>query len=139
MGRNLAGNAGRPRILIVEDNPLNMELTAGLLECAGYEAIEAWDAENGIRLAREMRPELILMDIALPGMDGIAAARILKEDPCTNCIPIIALSAHAMNGDERNAYEAGCEAYITKPISSRNFAREISAFLGHRLSQAKAE
>ena len=138
MRRKFGQVSGRPRILIVEDNPLNMELTAGLLERAGYETLEAFDAESGVRLARERRPELILMDVALPGMDGIEAARVLKDDPDTGSIPIIALTANGINTDEKAAYDAGCEGYITKPISIRNFTREISAFLGHRLSKARA-
>ena len=80
---------GRPRILIVEDNPLNMELAAGLLETAGFETIEAWDAESGVRLARERLPELILMDVALPGIDGIAATRAtgssVSSQPTSPC------------------------------------------------------
>ena len=138
MRRKAGGLLGRPTILIVEDNPLNMELTAGLLETAGYKTIGAWDAESGVRLAREKQPHLILMDVALPGLDGISAARILKEDPATLDIPIIALTANAIREDEELAYEAGCDAFMTKPINIRNFPKEISVFLGHRLSRAGA-
>ena len=122
--------SGRTKILIIEDNPLNLELAAGSLEWAGYEPIQALDAETGICMARSEHPAMVLMDMALPGMDGISATKLLKSDPQTCCIPIVAVSAHAMTTDEQLAFAAGCEGYITKPINVRTFARQISAYLG---------
>jgi CheY-like chemotaxis protein len=116
-------------ILIIEDNKLNAELAAGSLECAGYETIQANDAETGIQIAHSENPSLVIMDIALPGMDGISATKILKADPDTSGIPIVAVTAHAMNGDEKHARDAGCVGYITKPINIRTFASQITAFL----------
>jgi CheY-like chemotaxis protein len=116
-------------ILIVEDNPMNMELATDLLEVAGYNILQANHAENGIELAMQARPDLILMDISLPGMDGLAATLILKADPTTKDIPVIALTAHAMSGDEEKARSAGCVAYITKPINTRLFSEQVAEYL----------
>ena len=112
-------------ILVVEDNEMNLKLVRSLLQLAKYRIIEATDAEKGIRLAREQRPELILMDIQLPGMDGLNATRLLKEDPDLQATPILALTSYAMQGDEKKALEAGCAGYITKPIDTRNFLKII--------------
>ena len=114
-------NATRPKVLVVEDNPLNLELATDLLEVAGFEVISAQTGEAGIKLAREAQPDLILMDLSLPGMDGIEATKALKADPQTSGIPIVAVTAHAMKGDEQKALAAGCEGYITKPIDTRMF------------------
>jgi two-component system cell cycle response regulator DivK len=103
-------------VLVVEDNPASMKLTTMLLHGAGFSALCAVDAESGLRLARGERPDLILMDIQLPGMDGLAATAILKEDPATASIPVIALSALAMKADEERSQTAGCDAYIVKPL-----------------------
>jgi len=105
-----------PKILIVEDNPVNMELVTDLLEPLGHELLPAATAEEGIQLAAEALPDLILMDIALPGMDGLTATARLKADPRTQGIPIVALTAHAMSGDREKAMEAGCDDYDAKPI-----------------------
>src|SRR5664279_2730172 len=104
------------KILVVEDNPANMKLTTLLLHSAGHSVLCAVDAESGLRLARGEQPDLILMDIQLPGMDGLAATAILKQDPVTASIPIIALSALAMKADEERSQSAGCDAYIVKPL-----------------------
>lgn len=124
------------RILIVEDNPLNMELASDLLACAGFEVLQASTAERGIQLARALVPDLILMDTSLPGMDGLRATQMLKSDMVTCDIPIVSLTAHAMKGDEETARAAGVVAYVTKPIDTRTFVHTISAYL--RPPQAKA-
>ena len=104
------------RVLVVEDNPANMKLTTLILRSAGHSLLSAVDAETGLRVARDEQPDLILMDIQLPGMDGLAATAILKEDPATAHIPIVALSALAMKADEERSQTAGCDAYIVKPV-----------------------
>lgn len=115
-------------VLVIEDNPMNMELVTDLLEAAGYQVHQARSAEEGIRLVRAEHPSLILMDFSLPGMDGLSATAVLKSDPATRDIPIIALTAHAMKGDEEKARAAGCAAYITKPIDTRTFPKTIAQF-----------
>jgi len=117
------------KILIVEDNPMNMELATALLEASGFFVIDAVTAEEGIKLARVEFPDLILMDISLPGMDGLEATGVLKQDPTTKDIPVIAMTAHAMKGDKEEALAAGCAGYITKPINTREFPKEIARFI----------
>ncbi|MCC6159235.1 MAG: response regulator [Deltaproteobacteria bacterium] len=119
----------RATILVIEDNDLNMMLTTDLLEIAGYAVVQAIDAETGIEMAREKRPDLILMDLALPRIDGLTAVRLLKEDPRTRDIPVVALTAHAMLGDERKALDAGCAGYIAKPIDANRFPAKIAEYL----------
>lgn len=120
----------KPRtILIIEDNPLNLELASDLLEAAGYIVLRANAAEEGLQLARESRPDLVLMDVSLPGMDGLEATAALKKDPATARIPVVALTAHAMKGDEEKAMSAGCAGYLTKPIDTRAFISTIAAYL----------
>jgi CheY-like chemotaxis protein len=121
--------ATRPRILVVEDNPLNLELASDLLEASGFEVISARTGEAGIKLAQEAQPHLILMDLSLPGMDGIEATKALKANAQTGHIPIIAVTAHAMKGDEQKALAVGCEGYITKPIDTRMFPVLVLQFL----------
>jgi CheY-like chemotaxis protein len=113
-------------ILVIEDNPLNMELTADVLGAAGYTVLQAENAERGIALARAERPALILMDVSLPGMDGLSATEILKGEAETRRIPVVALTAHAMKGDEEKALAAGCHGYITKPIDARALPFEVA-------------
>lgn len=120
----------RKSILIIEDNPVNMELASDLLEAAGFSTIQADNAEDGIRLAQKDLPDVVLMDIALPGMDGLTATAILRQNVQTASIPIIALTAHAMRGDEDKALAVGCVGYITKPINTRSFVRLVSDFCG---------
>jgi CheY-like chemotaxis protein len=122
------------KILIIEDNPLNMELAADLLEVAGYAVLQATTAERGIQLARTSLPDLILMDTSLPGMDGVQATKILKGDAATEHIPVVSLTANAMKGDEQTALAAGALAYVTKPIDTRTFVKDVARFL----STAKA-
>lgn len=114
-----------PRILIIEDNPVNLELVTDLLEAKGFSILQAQTAEEGIRLARQNLPDLILMDLSLPGMDGLVATKVLKGDTTTRQIPIVALTAHAMRGDEASARQAGCDAYLSKPIDTRTFPQKI--------------
>jgi two-component system cell cycle response regulator DivK len=103
-------------VLVVEDNPANMKLTSVLLRRAGHDVLAAVDAETGLRLAHDEQPDLILMDIQLPGMDGLAATAILKRDAATQAIPVIALSALAMKADKERSQTAGCDAYLVKPL-----------------------
>lgn len=116
-------------ILVVEDTPLNAEMVTDLLESDGHEVVVATSAEEGLELARRVRPALILMDISLPNMDGLAATQVLKADPATRNIPVVALTAHAMHGDEARVREAGCAGYLTKPIDTRTFCSRVAAFL----------
>lgn len=118
-----------PKILIVEDNPMNMELAVDLLEANGFAVYCTRTAEDGIRLAREILPELVLMDISLPGMDGLCATRALKADAATSHLTVVGLTAHAMKGDEANGREAGFDGYLTKPINTRTFVASIKDFI----------
>jgi len=117
------------KVLIVEDNPANMTLAVFLLQSAGHSVLSASDAEAGLTMARDQQPHLILMDIQLPGMDGLEAIAQLKRDPATRAIPVIALTALAMKGDEERIRAAGCEGYIAKPLAYRDFLATISAQL----------
>ena len=117
------------KILIVEDNPANMTLAVFLLQSAGHTVLRATDAEAGMTLARDEQPSLILMDIQLPGMDGLEAVGLLKRADATRAIPVIALTALAMKGDEERIRAAGCDAYIAKPLAYRDFLATISARL----------
>ena len=116
-------------ILVIEDNKLNMKLVRSLLAIGKYRALEAEDAERGSQLAREKHPDLILMDIQLPGMGGLTAIRILKTDSAVKDIAIVALTSHAMDGDDKKALDAGCDGYVTKPIDTKNFLDTIGQFL----------
>ena len=116
-------------ILVVEDNELNMKLVRGLIKIGNYGMLEAIDAESGIEQIREQRPDLVLMDIQLPGMDGLSATKIIKEDPSLKDIPVVALTSYAMQGDEEKALEAGCTGYIAKPIDTRKFLETVSQYL----------
>jgi len=117
------------RILVIEDNPANMKLACLLLGKAGHAVSSAVDAECGLALARAQRPDLILMDVQLPGMDGLAATAVLKSDPSTSAIPVIALTALAMKEDQEKSLLAGCDAYITKPLRYRELYAVIDALL----------
>ncbi|MFH0803357.1 MAG: response regulator [bacterium] len=120
------------KILVVEDTPLNMELFRDLLEVAGYVIDEATDAQQAIERARQEKFDLILMDIQLPGMDGLAATKIIKEESANKDTPIVALTAYAMKGDQEKIGAAGCNGYITKPINAKEFAQTVAEFLGTR-------
>lgn len=117
------------KVLIIEDNPANMTLAMFLLQSAGHDVLSATDAEAGLTLARSERPNLILMDIQLPGMDGLEATGMLKRDAATRSIPVIALTALAMKGDEERILAAGCDGYIAKPMRYKEFLATISAQL----------
>jgi two-component system, cell cycle response regulator DivK len=117
------------RILVVEDNAANMKLATFLLESAGHEVLPANDAEAGLALARSEQPSLILMDIQLPGMDGLQATALLKQDDRTRSIPVIALTALAMKGDEERIRAAGCDGYIAKPLAYKEFLATVATYL----------
>ena len=117
------------RILVIEDNRANMKLACLLLGNAGHSVLCAVDAETGMMLARSEQPDLILMDIQLPGMDGLAATALLKRDPLTAAIPVIALTAMAMKADEENSRLAGCDAYIAKPLRYQELYAAIDRLL----------
>ena len=117
------------RILIIEDSPVNMKLASDVLEAEGFVIQQAVDAEQALALLEHWTPDLVLTDIALPGMDGLGLTRKLKSDPRLGRIPIVALTAFAMKGDEQKARAAGCDGYITKPIQTRELGRQIREFL----------
>ena len=118
-------------ILVVEDNALNLKLVRSLLALGGYQVLEAEDAEKGIQMASLHQPDLILMDIQLPGIDGLEATRVIKGNSETRNIPVVALTSYAMPGDEIKAQEAGCSGYITKPINTRTFMESVNGYLNH--------
>ena len=117
------------KVLIIEDNPANMTLATFLLQSAGHSVLAARDAETGLTLARAEQPDLVLMDIQLPGMDGLEATALLKRDEATREIPVVALTALAMKGDEERIRAAGCDGYIAKPLAYRDFLATISSHL----------
>ncbi len=117
------------KILVVEDNASNMKLTVFLLENAGYSVLKALDAETGIELAIREQPDLILMDVQLPGMDGLQATRILKLNPHTQQIKIIAMTALVMAGDREKIIAAGCNGYVPKPIQYKEFLKLVTDLL----------
>ncbi len=119
-------------ILIIEDNPANMRLTTLLVQNAGHAVLCATDAESGLTLARTELPDLVLMDVQLPGMDGLAATALLKRDPLTAAIPVIALTALAMKADQEKSQEAGCDEYIAKPLRYKELYAAIDRLLIRR-------
>ena len=118
-----------PRILIIEDTPANLQLTMAILEGAGHTTLSAPTAEQGLRMASVEPVELILMDMRLPGIDGMTATRLLKEDPRTRHIPIIALTASAMKGDEQRMRAGGCAGYVAKPIRYQALLQTVDEVL----------
>ena len=116
-------------ILIVEDDPKSLTLLRDLLQVSGYSTIEATDGKQGIESAKTGTPDLILMDIQLPEIDGLEATRILKADVTTSNIPVIALTAYAMKGDKERALEAGCDGYLTKPIDIKELLKMVTEYL----------
>ncbi|MOA23861.1 Polar-differentiation response regulator DivK [compost metagenome] len=118
------------RILLVEDNEMNLDMLKRRLERRGFEVLVAKDGAEGVRLAAASTPELVLMDISLPVMDGWEATRLLKSDPATAEIPILALTAHALSTDRERCFEAGCDDYDTKPIDFQRLMGKIDALLG---------
>lgn len=123
-------------ILIIEDNRANMKLASLLLSNAGHSVLSAVDAETGMMLARSHHPDLILMDIQLPGMDGLTATALLKQDPATAGIPIIALTALAMKEDQHKSRVAGCDAYIAKPLRYKELYAAIDTLLPKQSQEA---
>jgi two-component system cell cycle response regulator DivK len=120
--------AGEP-ILIVDDNPLNLKLARVLLSGEGYEVRTACDAEEALAVLRQFQPRLILMDIQLPGMDGLALTRKLKAEPATRDVVVVGLTAYAMKGDRERALAAGCDGYIAKPFDTRGLSARVAEFL----------
>jgi CheY-like chemotaxis protein len=118
-----------PLILVVEDNEVNQLLTASVLEREGFAVDLAGNAEQAMERLRARTPDLILMDVQLPGMDGLSLTRTLKADPATARIVVVALTAHAMTGDREQTLAAGCAGYIAKPIDTRSFGRQVRDFL----------
>ena len=116
-------------ILLVEDNPANRKLASTVLMHAGYRVLTATDAAKGIAIAHQEHPDLILMDIQLPGMDGLTATHRLKDDPATADIAIVALTAFAMRGDEQRMLAAGCDGYIAKPFAYKEFLVQVASLL----------
>jgi len=116
-------------ILIVDDNPINLKLIRLALQVEGYQVQTAIDAEHAIALLGGFRPDLILMDLQLPGMDGLALTRLLKADAKTRDAIIVAVTAYAMVGDKQRAIDAGCDGYITKPINTRTVAATVAGFI----------
>ena len=117
------------RILVIEDNPANMKLACLFLRDSGHEVLCAVDAEIGLALARREPPDLILMDVQLPGMDGLAATALLKQDSATAGVPIVALTAMAMKDDQEKTRLAGCDAYLAKPFLHRELRAVVDALL----------
>ncbi len=118
------------KLLLVEDNEMNRDMLSRRLEKKGYEVVLAVDGEQGVAAARAQAPALILMDMSLPGIDGWEATRLLKAEPATRGIPVIALTAHAMAGDRERALAAGCDDFDTKPIDLPRLLGKIEALLG---------
>jgi two-component system, cell cycle response regulator DivK len=117
------------RILIVEDNHLNKKLFRDLLRAKGHEIFEAGDGDEGIEMARSLKPDLVLLDIQLPTVSGLDVAKAMKADPSLDDIPLIAVTAFAMDGDEDMTRDSGCDGYLTKPISITNFIETVERFL----------
>lgn len=119
----------KPRVLMVEDNEDNRRILRDLLTSAGYEVIEAVTGEDGVRLAEAHQPDLILMDIQLPGMDGYEATRCIRGHPALARTPIIAVTSYALSGDDAKALAAGCDAYIAKPFSPRALLAKVQEYV----------
>jgi len=119
----------RAKILIIEDNEQNLYLATFLLEQTGYDVVQARSGPEGISLCAQVRPDLILLDIQLPGMDGYAVARALRQNPTLRDVPIVAVTSYAMVGDRERALAAGCSGYVEKPINPETFAAEIAMSL----------
>lgn len=119
-------------VLLVDDNEMNMQLQSDLLEIEGFRVLKAVTAEEALDRVRVDLPDLVLMDVSLPGIDGLAATRLLKNDSRTAAIPVVALTAQAMAGDKELALSAGCAGYIVKPIDTRRFAQTVRGFINVR-------
>jgi two-component system, cell cycle response regulator DivK len=119
----------RPLVLIIEDNPRNLKLARDVLNHAGYETLEAESAEDGLVLARDRHPGLVLMDVQLPGMDGVEALARLRSDPATRDIPVVAVTAFAMKADRERFLAAGFDNYVEKPLDIHEFPQQVAAAL----------
>jgi two-component system cell cycle response regulator DivK len=117
------------RVLLVEDNPHNRKIFSGMLTHSGFEVVEAEDGHQAIAEMARRLPDIVLMDLSIPGIDGWEVTRRFKADPRTKAIPIIALTAHAMRGDEERAREAGCDHYLAKPVSPKKVVEEVRKLL----------
>jgi CheY-like chemotaxis protein len=117
------------RILVVEDNPLNLKLVRDVLSASGYDVVEAQSGEDGVRLALEAAPDLVLMDLQLPGIDGYEALRLIRADARSDGVPVVALTAFAMREDRERTAAAGFDGYLSKPISVRDFPAQVGEFL----------
>ena len=126
------------RILLIEDHPTNRKLIGDILRRAGHEVQEAATADEGIPLAIRERPDLIVMDIQLPGTDGLAATRLLRNGAATSSIPILAVTAYAMRGDEKRILAAGCDGYVAKPISYKLLLAEVTRLTSRNLPEERA-
>jgi CheY-like chemotaxis protein len=116
-------------ILLVDDNPINLKLASEVLMAGGYSTVTAADAEQARELLNTQLPDLILMDIALPGMDGLSLTKLLKTEPRLRHVPVVALTAYAMRGDDLKALAAGCDGYISKPIDTRILVEQVAAII----------
>ncbi len=125
----LASETRRPRILVIEDNEQNLYLTTYILEKHGYEVIQAREGREGTRLAARLEPDLILLDIQLPEMDGYQVAQALRSNPALDGVPIVAVTSYAMVGDRERVMAAGCTGYIEKPINPDTFVAQVKAQL----------
>jgi len=129
----------RGHILIVDDNPIDLKLSSTLLGVKGFDVEAAVDAEQAQLLLRRMAPDLMVVDIALPGMDGLTLTRLVKGDARLARVPVVALTAFAKRGDEERAAAAGCERYFTKPIDTKSFAEDIAAILAASVARRRQE
>src|SRR6185369_14494525 len=125
------------RILVVDDNATNMKLVSYILSARGYEVRTAADAQQALAMVETFQPRLILMDLQLPGMDGFEATRMLKADPRTRDIVVVALTAYAMKGDEEKARAAGCDGYISKPIDTRALPARVAEYMAASLGSGE--
>lgn len=117
------------KILVIDDNPLNIELVSDLLDANGFRVYSAQSGEEGIRLARELLPDLVLMDVSLPGMDGVSATKALKADPATQSIKVVGLTAHVLKDEETTALNKYFDGYLSKPFDTRTFIGTIKRFV----------
>src|SRR5262249_45324714 len=140
MSMRTAGEAplsASEQILVVDDNPINLKVVQIALTVAGYDVHTAIDAESTLELLRSLRPRLVLMDLQLPGIDGLDLTRRLKSDARTRDAIIIAVTAYAMKGDEQHALAAGCDGYLTKPINTRTLAATVAGYLARQGAGAR--
>jgi len=119
----------RPLVVVVEDNRTNARLTSTILQAAGYQAAVAYDGDEGLRLVKQLLPALVILDLQMPGMDGLTLAKHLKADPHTASLPLVVLTAHAMDEHRERAMAAGCTCFITKPIRYQQFVADIAQVL----------